>query len=488
MFEEKVDEALWAIEVAAGKKKAENANDLARLVVNSTKILQLYEISEKLNGWAKYVFDKSNAVLGNNAVYKLRAARKDALMKLSSLGTNELKAIKESLREDFVGLRIFDFEPEVRLTYYKLFNSIISETDMKHFRIALTSPAPITFLTSDIGYMIVALDRIHLPESFVSEFENEGDAYAFFSNIITLMLYAKQKKLLDAEQISTDKFASKYAKECYKILTKSSKNETNINIAELIREGNLWDAVGELQMKENFYNAFKYMWNITLVSFGFGEMKFTSFVSESTFTIDKYGLERMADAFEKNKNASREYFTAMFLLNSAIQDYFFDKRIYLSRELEPVLPSDMGWAFPLTIKAECTADWKPVVPLNNIPASCFGIKSIRIDTADNKFFYLAKAPEDFKIDPVNGSIAKAELYSVANADFVKGGYFFIPEFSTALLTIAINRRIDQDVVNQLNLNPTFRKFSFVSEDGKNGIAGYFSSYIKTREVEGRMKK
>ena len=144
MFEEKVDEAIWVIEVAAGKKKAENPNDLARLVVNSTKIIQLYEISGKLSGWAKYIFDKSNAILGNTAIYKLRAARKDALMKLSSLSTNELKAIKESLREDFVGLRIFDFEPEIRLTYYKLFNSIISETDMRHFRICLlyTSPSP----------------------------------------------------------------------------------------------------------------------------------------------------------------------------------------------------------------------------------------------------------------------------------------------------------------------------------------------------------
>ncbi len=489
MFDEKVEKALWVIDVAAGNKAAANPNDWASVVLYSTRVMQLYDLAGKLSNWSKYVYDKSNAILGADAVYKLKAARKDALMKLASLNPKQLSEIKPLLREDIVGLRIFDVEPEVREVYYKLLTTIARETEMRRYKIALTSPTPLSILSSEPGYMVVMMDKPHLPAETVAEFESASDAAAFFSAFLTLALYAKQKRMFDAEQIAKDKLASKYARESYKIFSRSIRKDKHIPIAEAIRSGNVWEAVADLQMEESFYNAFKHMWKATLVSFGFGEMKLTSFVSETTLAIDKYGLEKMAEAFEKNKNATKEYLTAICLLNTAIQDYFLDRRIYLSRELEPVLPSDMGWKLPLTVVMECTADCKPIKPLDNLPASLFGIKNIRIDTADSKFVYFGKAPEDFKIDPINGTVANVIIYSVPDSEFYRGNLFFIPEALHCLASIAINRILDGRVVAAINSNPGLRKLKFISEDGKNGIAGYFTDYLKTQQkIAKRSKK
>ncbi len=485
MFDEQVEKALWVIDVAAGKKTAASPNEWASVVLYSTRVIQLYDIAGKLSNWSKYVYDKSNAILGANAVYRLKAARKDALMRLSSLAPKQLSEIRPLLREDLVGFRIFDFEPELRAAYYTLLNAITRETEMRHYKIALTNPMPLSIISSEPGYMTVMMDKPHLPAETVAEFETEKDAVIFFSNFLTLILYAKQKKMFDAEQIAKDRFASKYAKECYKVFTKSIKKEKHIPIAEAIRAGNLWDAVADLQMEESFYNAFKNLWKATFVSFGFGEMRLTSFVSETTLTIDKYGLEKMADAFEKNKNASKEYLMAVCLLNAAIQDYFFDRRIYLSRELEPVMPSDMGWKLPLSVAMECTADCKPIKPMKDLPASLFGIKNIRIDTADSKFVYFGKAPEDFKVDPINGTIANVMVYTVPDTDFYRGNLFFVPEVLHCLASIAINRILDGRIVAAINSNPGLRKLRFISEDGKNGIAGYLTDYLKTPQKPGR---
>lgn len=489
MFDEKVEKALWVIDVAAGKKAAANANDWASAVLYSTRVIQLYGIADKLSNWSKYVYDKSNAILGANAIHKLKAVRKDALMKLSSINQKQLSEIRPLLREDLVGLRIFDFEPEVREAYYSLLNAITRETEMRRYKIALTSPSPISILSSEPGYMVVMMDKPHLPTETVAEFENESDAAAFFSAFLTLALYAKQKKIFDSEQITKDKFASKYSRESYRIFSRSIKKDKHIQIAEAIRSGNVWDALADLQMEESFYNAFKHMWKATLVSFGFGEMKLTSFVSETTLTIDKYGLEKMAEAFEKNKNATKEYFTAICFLNAAIQDYFVDRRIYLSRELEPVMPADISWKLPLTVAMECTADCKPIKPLNNLPASLFGIKNIRIDTADSKFVYFGKAPEDFKVDPINGTVANVIIYSVPDSEFYRGNMFFIPEALHCLASIAINRILDGRIVAALNSNPSLRRLKFISENGKNGIAGYFTDYLKApQKIAKRSKK
>lgn len=488
MFDEKVEKALWVIDVAAGKKTAANPDDWASVVLYSTRIMQLYGLAGKLSNWSKYVYDKNNSILGANAVYKLKAARKDALMKLSSLPPKQLSGIRPLLREDLVGLRIFDFEPELRIAYYNLLTAITSQTEMKHFKMALTNPMPLTVVASEPGYMTVMMDKPHLPAETAAEFESEQDATLFFSNFLPLILYAKQKRMFDADQVARDKLASKYAKECYKIFTKSIKKEKHIPIAEAIREGRLWDAVADLMMEESFYNALKNMWGVTFISFGFGEMKLTSFVSETTLTLDRYGLEKMADAFEKNKNASREYFMAICLLNVAIQDYFFDKRLYLSRELEPVLPSDAGWKLPLSIAMECTADWKPIKPLGDLPASLFGIKSIRIDTADSKFVYFGKPAEDFKADPINSTIANVTIYSLPNSEFYKGGIVFIPEALHCLASIAVNRMIDARVAAALNSNPGLRKLRFVSEDGKSGIVGYFTDYFKAPQKAAKRSK
>ncbi|MEM4166140.1 MAG: hypothetical protein QW153_02010 [Candidatus Bilamarchaeaceae archaeon] len=488
MFDEKVENALWVVDVAKGKKKPATLEEWLKVVIYSTKILRLYDISGKLNGWARYVFDKTNATLGNKAKTLLRTIRKEALSQILSHSPEEIKAIRNSLKEEYISTRVIDFEPEIRENFYTLLNIFLSDTSLKYYKLALANPAPVNVLINDIGYMLIITDNYYLPIETINEFENENDAYTFFANFLMLLLYAKEKKIFEADVLINDKIASKYVKECYRIFSKSIKDEKKSGIAELIRSGNIWDAVGELQTYESFYSAFKQMHNINLVSFAYGEIKITSFVAEITLSVDKYGLEKMADIFEKNKNSTKGYFTGIFYLNAAIQDYLIDRRVYLSRELDPILPDGAGWALPLKIKFECTADWKTIVPLNK-PAYLFGIKNAYIETMDNKFISVRKAPEDFEIDPVNGSIAKIEVYSTEEEnDLFKGNIMFIPEFLGLLSNLMLKGRIDESIVNTLNLNPAYRKFNFISEKGKIGIDGYFTGYITAETKTGGLKK
>ena len=475
MLERDVKDAIWALDRVEKKNLEGNPDELARLLVQCTHTIRLHELKGKLSaGWGKYVYDKSISTLGENAERKLRNSRKEVLAKVLSLSDNEFNSLKESLREDIASLRVFDFEPETRSDFFKLINRTVSG-DIKFFKASIAGPVPVTVLTADAGIMLISLDNLCLPDETAKEFDSETDAALFFSNFLTLVLHAKENGLVDSEAVLSDKLALKYVRETYKVFSRGIKDEKKMEIGELIREGNVAEALNSLLKHNSFYEAFKHLPNITLISFGKGLLKFTSFYCEGTFTINNYGLEKMMEAFEKNEKAPREFFIGASYLFCTLVDYFLDKRAYLSKELTPVLPKSTGWSLPLKISANCTVDSEEK---ENITTSIFGIKGLRIDTADGKFINITKADEDFRLKPVEHTLMNVQVYHLPEAsDICRGTIYYSPEIFYLLNLMMVRRKLNKKLVDELNPRIP-RKFTFVKEEGKAGIVSHFSDAVK----------
>ena len=471
MFEKDIKNAVWALDKVGKGTPVDTPDELAKMVVQTTKIIRLHELKDKLkSGWGKYVYDQSVSALGNRCEYKLRNARSIALGKLSSLPKTKFNSIKHSLKEELVSLRVFDFEPESRLEFYKIINGIVSE-NIKFFKMNISSPIPVSILMADDGKMLISMDRFVIPEAASNEFDNEKDAKLFFGNLLSLLFHCKENGLVEEDEILSDKFAQKYSRELYRIIHRGMKDEDKIEIAEHIRDGKIWEAAGILMEHDSFYGFFKNLPNMALVSFGPGILTFSSFIGEGTFTLNEYAMEKMVEAMGKNKESSREYFLAASYIYFTLVEYFMDKRVHLSRDLEPVLPDDAGWSLPVKIDAECTADYDTK---KNVDYSLFGIKNITMETADNKFIRITKSAEDFKIKPIDHTLINIQTYQLPDSsDIYRGAIYYSPEIFYLLNLMMVRRKLDNSIVAELNPRIP-RKFRFVKEGKKTGIMSYIT--------------
>ncbi|MEM4359268.1 MAG: hypothetical protein QXT45_01930 [Candidatus Bilamarchaeaceae archaeon] len=485
MIEEDTCEALWALEVVSGSRAAATPDEFAKLLVQSTRIIRLYELKEKLgSGWGRYVCDKSVSLLGPSAEEKLMASRKTALSALLSMPREKFDSIKESLRADVAGLRVFDFEPESRLDFFKIVDRVV-RGDTRFFKLNFSSPVPVAILHSDTGKLLISLDRFYLPPEAVHEFDTEKDAYLFFSNFMTLLLHLKENSLVETESILADPFAARYIKDIYKVFSRGIKDEKKMEIGEMIRTGKVWEATSALLEHESFYAAFKHVYGVSLMSFGLGELRFTSFASEGLFRIDRNGLEKMAEAFEKNRKTTREFFIGMCYLYATIQQFFFDKRLYLSKELEPVLPDDIGWSLPIRIYADCTAGSEL---RGGILSSIVGIKNIRVETDDGKFLNVTKEDTDFTIMPLHHTLINAQTYSIPESeDLYRGAIYYSPEIFYLLNFLTIRKGFSEEIVDEIN-GFVPRKFKFVKEKEMVGIVSHMSDMVAAVPAKTSSKK
>lgn len=474
MFDKNIKDAVWALDRIEKGRPIDNPDEMAKMLIWTTKIIRLHELKDRLkSGWGKYVYDRSMSVLGENPVYRLRNSRSIVLGKLSSLPKDQFDSIKDSLKEELVSLRVFDFEPESRPEFFKIINNIVSE-NIRFFKANISSPIPVSILISDDGKMLISMDRFVLPEAAVKEFENENDAKLFFADFIALLLHCKENGLVEPDKILADKFAQKYSREIYKVFHRSIKKEDKIAAGNYIRDGKVWEAAGMLMEHNSFYRVFKNLPNMALVSFGAGILTFSSFVGNATFTFNEYAMEKMLDAFSRNKKSAREFFMAGSYLYFTLVEYFMDKRVYLSRDLEPILPDDAGWALPVTIDAECTVDSESK---QNVDYSLFGIKNIEIETSDSKFIRMTKSPEDFRIKPIDHTLINVQAYNLPDSDEIyRGAIYYSPEIFYLLNLMMVRRKLDGSVIAELNPRIP-RKFSFVREGKKSGIVSRITDKI-----------
>jgi len=471
MFEKDIKNAVWALDKVGKGTSVDTPDELAKMVIQTTKIIRLHELKDKLeSGWGRYVYDQAVSSLGEKSEYKLRNARGIALGKLSSLSKTKFNSIKDSLKEELVSLRVFDFEPEARPEFYKIINNIVSE-NIKFFRMNISNPVPVSILLADEGKMLISMDRFVLPEDTLREFENENDAKLFFGNLLSLLFHCKENGLIEEDEILADKFAQKYSKEIYKLVHKGMKDEEKIEIADHIRDGKVWEAAGMLMDHESFYRFFRNLPNLALVSFGPGIITFSSFIGEATFTLNEYAMEKMVEAMSRNKQSSREFFLSASYLYFTLVEYFMDKRVYLSRDLEPVLPDDAGWSLPVKIDAECTADYDTK---KDVDYSLFGVKNITMETSDNKFIKLLKSTDDFRIKPIDHTLVNVQAYHLPGAaDIYRGAIYYSPEIFYLLNMMMVRRKLDGSIVAELNPRIP-RKLNYVRENGKTGIMSYLT--------------
>lgn len=483
---------LKVLDFAKGKTTPKSAEEWAEALFQLTNVIRLFNIEERLgSGWGKYVFDVTINELGENAEEKLRAKRSIAIKKLSSLKDEQLNALSPSLRRDVIAQRILDYEPSVRQAYKKLLLKLLATRNLRFIKLNTHSPKPISVLYSENNTTLLNFDNFYVDPMTVRLFDSKQHAMEFVSRFAVALLYCRRKGISTSDEIANDRLASAYSRKLYKLFLKGmvDENKSNMEIAELFRDYDIYGASRLLMAKEKFYITIRNLAQVMLVEFRPGKLHITSFIGKGKFAFDEYGKEKILESTSRDRHAGALYLSGVASIFDYLINNFSLDSVYLKHDFSPASMEDNPWAkkLPMQISAECTADYEKIEIGNN---SLIGLKNVAIGFSSGDFIELAKPAEDFSVDPVHHSLFySTNIMLYPKSGMMSGAFYTMPELDVMFMELRRFGKISKSAVNRANLitskSRTGKTFEYIAKDGKSGVIANLSDIMLARPKKQR---